>query len=218
MKPESLRNLTISANFAISADGKISSTEHRPSGWTSAVDHQRLIDLRREADAIFVGRHTLQTDNMSLTVPGQERQPLRCIASGSGKFSGEEKVFHSPGGAIHLWCQQTPLIDLPDVTLHQGTLLEFLETLHRDHAAQHLHCEGGGTLLRSLLDIDCLDQLHLTWAAHTMFGGAKSPTLSGVPGLSMIEQSHHFRLTHFEPLPELGEVFLTYQRCEPATQ
>jgi riboflavin-specific deaminase-like protein len=215
MKPESLSNLTISANFAISADGKISSLDHRPSGWTSKADHQRLLDLRRHADAIFVGRHTLQSDNMSLTVPEQEKQPLRCIASASGNLTGEEKVFHTPGGSIHLWCQTFPSIKLAGVTSHQGSLTEFLETLHQQHGVNHLHCEGGGTLLRALLEIDCVDELYLTWAAHTMFGGATAPTIIGVPGLAMA-QSQHFQITHFEPLDGLNEVFLSYRRIDAA--
>lgn len=215
MKPESLRQLTISANFAISADGKISSVEHLPSGWTSAADHQRLLDLRRGTDAIFVGRNTLQSDNMSLTIPGHLHQPLRCIASGSGQLTGEEKVFHTLGGAIHLWCQQSPKISLPGVTLHRRSLLDFLETLHQKHGVNHLHCEGGGTLLRSLLGIDCLDELHLTWAAHTLFGGLKAPTLTGIPDSPLL-LTKHFELAHYEPLAGLGEIFLTYRRCDQA--
>lgn len=217
MKPESLSTLTISANFAISADGKISSLEQRPSGWTSPADHQRLLELRRHADAIFVGRRTLQTDNMSLTVPQRERQPLRCIASASGALTGDEKIFHTTGGAIHVWGKNSLGNELASVTQHQATLTEFLETLHQQHDVNHLHCEGGGTLLRALLEIDCLDELHLTWAAHTIFGGSAAPTISGVPGLALA-QSQQFRLTHFEPLEGLDEIFLSYQRVNTATQ
>lgn len=217
MKPDALQQLKISANFAISADGKISSLDHRPSGWTSRADFLRLLALRRDADAILVGRRTLLIDNMSLTVPDAERQPLRCIASASGALSGEEKVFRTPGGAIHLWCQSMPPCELLHTTLHHGPLENFLLELHRQHGVQHLHCEGGGTLLRQLLEIDCLDELHLTWAAHTLFGGAEAPTLSGVPGIPL-ESSRQFQLVHFEPLESEGEVFLSYVRRDVANQ
>lgn len=217
MKPEALQQLKISANFAISADGKISSLDHRPSGWTSRADFLRLLALRRDADAILVGRRTLLIDNMSLTVPDAERQPLRCIASASGALSGEEKVFRTPGGSIHLWCQTMPPCGLPHTTLHHGSLENFLLELHQQHGVKHLHCEGGGTLLRQLLEIDCLDELHLTWAAHTLFGGAEAQTLSGVPGLPL-ESSRHFQLVHFEPLESEGEVFLSYVRRDVAHQ
>lgn len=211
MKPESLQHLTISANFAISADGKISSSLHRPSGWTSSADHQRLLDLRRGADAILVGRRTLIADNMSLTVPGLTKQPLRCIASASGDLSGEENVFRTAGGAIHLWCPKHPEKLPSGVSAHQGSLVDFLLDLHQNHGVHRLHCEGGGEMLRMLLEQNLLDELHLTWAAHTLFGGAKAPTISGIPGLAL-SASQHLELTHFEPHPEINEVFLSYRR------
>jgi 2,5-diamino-6-(ribosylamino)-4(3H)-pyrimidinone 5'-phosphate reductase len=210
MKPESLRQLAISANFAISADGKISSIDHRPSGWTSPADHQRLLSLRCGADALFVGHRTLIADNMSLTVPHQAQQPMRCIASASGSISGNEKIFHTAGGDIHVWCQKVPATTLSQTTLHHGSLTDFLLHLHTICGVKHLHCEGGGTLLRLLLEIDCLDELHLTWAGHTLFSGEIAPTLSGIPGLPLAH-SHHFALTHFEPLPDTGEIFLSYR-------
>jgi riboflavin biosynthesis pyrimidine reductase len=211
MKPDFLSNLTISANFAISADGKISSLHHRPSGWTSKQDHQRLLDLRKSADAIFVGRKTLIADNMSLTVPDQAIQPLRCIASASGMLTGEENIFHRAGGDIHLWCQQAPSKKLANVILHDGSLVDFLTTLHERFHVTKLHCEGGGELMRSLLEIDCIDELHLTWAGHLLFGGKSAPTISGLPG-EFFDRSRHFRLTHFEPIEGCDEVFLSYRR------
>lgn len=217
MKPESLQHLTISANFAISADGKISSSSHRPSGWTSKEDHQRLLDLRRGADAILVGRRTLIADNMSLTVPGLVKQPLRCIASASGHLSGEENIFRTNGGAIHLWCPKRPENLPPGVVSHHGSLVDFLRQLHQVHGVHHLHCEGGGEMLLMLLEKDLIDELHLTWAAHTLFGGAKAPTISGIPGLTL-SASHHFELTHFVPRPEINEVFLSYRRKAAAHQ
>jgi riboflavin biosynthesis pyrimidine reductase len=210
MKPPALQHLTISANFAISADGKISSLSQRPSGWTSRLDFQRLLQLRREADAIFVGRRTLLADQMSLTIPDAARQPLRCVASATAAFSGEEKIFHIAGGAIHLWSPEPTLPAPAGVTLHGGSLVSFLHVLHHDHGVNHLHCEGGGTLLRMLAETVGIDQLHLTWAAHTLFGGINAATITGIPDLPFV-RSQHYELTHFEPLPQENEVFLSYR-------
>ena len=74
---------SISINFAVSADGKISSVAKRPSGWTSEEDHARLLRLREGADALLVGRGTLEADRMTMRAPGD---PLRCVASRSGRF------------------------------------------------------------------------------------------------------------------------------------
>ncbi len=210
----------ISANFAISADGKISSAARRPSGWTSADDHARLQELRLDADALLVGHGTLVADQMTLTIPARlqpRHQPLRCVASRRGRFNPAHPLFHSPGGPIHL------LVSAPDDTfsasdltdlgavVHHGNLAAFLDQLATAHGVRRLHCEGGGQLLRELLELDWLDLLHLTWAGHTLFGGNLAPTLSGLPG-SFLPASRTFELASFDPRPDLAECFLTYRR------
>ncbi|MGL4402031.1 MAG: RibD family protein, partial [Luteolibacter sp.] len=92
----------ISTNLAISADGKISSSPPRPSGWTSRADHARLLELRGNADAILVGRGTLEADRMTLTVPGKLVQPLRCVVSRNGVLDPAHPIFTKQGGGIHL--------------------------------------------------------------------------------------------------------------------
>ena len=68
-------------NFAISADGKIGSSQKGPSRFTSKADLDRLLQIRLRADAILVGRGTLEADEMSMTIPPElnpSKQPLRC--------------------------------------------------------------------------------------------------------------------------------------------
>ncbi len=201
----------ISTNLAISADAKISSSPPRPSGWTSGADHARLLELRASADAILVGRGTLDADRMTLTVPGKTTQPLRCIVSRTGNFDPAHPIFHRAGGAIHLlatdrWTAATP----PGATCHQGALVGFLEKLHVEFHVQHLHCEGGGQLIRELAALDVIDEFHLTLAGHTLFGGADAATATGIPA-DFLSHSTAFQLTHFQPCG--GECFLSYQRA-----
>ena len=166
----------ISTNLAISADGKITSVARQPSGWTSAEDHARLLDLRQSADALMVGRGTLEADRMTLTVPGKSIQPLRCIVSRTGEIPPDHPVFHQPGGQIHLLATENPTpSDYPGVIRHRGSLADFLETLAANHQVKHLHCEGGGSLIRALAELDAIDEFHLTLAGHTLFGGADGP-------------------------------------------
>ena len=75
---------------------------------------------------------------------------------------------------------------------------------------EHLLCEGGGSLVRALAELDALDEINLTWAGHTLFGGEGAPTITGALG-DHLPASLHFELTHFEPLDN-GECFLTYTR------
>lgn len=204
----------ISTNLAVSADGKISSVAHRPSGWTSREDHARLLKLRESADALIVGRGTLEADRMTLTVPGTSRQPLRCVVSRSGKIPLDHPLFQKPGGPIHILAAPETKPELPaGVTVHHGSLENFLETLATDLSVKHLHCEGGGGLIRSLAEMNAIDEFHLTLAGHILFGGADAPTATGIPG-DFPASSLEFTLSHFEPRPEAGECFLSYRRAQ----
>ena len=195
----------ISTNLAISADGKISSSPPRPSGWTSRADHARLLELRQNADAILVGRGTLEADRMTLTVPGKDRQPLRCIVSKKGIFDPSHPLFTSPGGEIHLLvtgeAAGPPVLN---TTHHHASLAEFLTILATQFDVRHLHCEGGGRLIRALAELDAIDEFHLTLAGHSIFGGLQAATSTGIP-LEFLPRSLGFRLAHFDPRPEQGD-------------
>ena len=197
----------ISINFAVSADGKISSVAKRPSGWTSKEDHARLLKLREGADALLVGRGTLEADRMTMKAPGN---PWRCVVSRGGKFDPSHPLFHSEGGPIHLLVTEGDPPAIPGVTIHTGKLSAFLQTLATS-GIKHLHCEGGGELARELAAMDAIDEIHLTWAGHTIFGGREAPAISGVPG-DFLPASRTYELVEFDPQPETGECFLSYRR------
>ncbi len=202
----------ISTNLAISADGKISSSPPRPSGWTSPADHARLIKLRENADAILVGRGTLDADQMTMTVPGKSTQPLRCIVSRTGRIDPQHPIFGKSGGDIHLLATEGKSGEFhPRITVHQGALPDFLEKLAGEFHVRHIHCEGGGQLIRSLAEIDAIDEFHLTIAGHTIFGGKDASTATGTV-TDFLPNSLKFRLSHFQTSPETGECFLSYQR------
>ncbi len=209
-----MRKPVISTNLAISADGKISSDPPRPSGWTSAQDHQRLLDLRKNADALLVGRGTLEADQMTMTIPGQSRQPLRCIVSHKGDFDFTHPLFHRPGGKIHLLVtgDRSPShLEAGDFSVHFQSLPEFLENLAINYGVARLHCEGGGQLIKALASLDLIDEFHLTLAGHTLFGGHQAPTTTGIPQ-DFLPRSVDFELHHFEQIHETGECFMTYKR------
>jgi riboflavin biosynthesis pyrimidine reductase len=213
MAPSAMQRPWISTNLAISGDGKISSFPPQPSGWTSAADHARLLELRANADALLVGRGTLEADRMTMTVPGKSRQPLRCIVSQQGEINPGHPVFSKPGGAIHLLVTGDSVGPVAsEITVHRQSLRGFLHTLASEYRIQRLHCEGGGKLIRALAELDVIDEFHLTLAGHILFGGIQAATATGVPA-GFLPNSLDFRLTHFEPQPLTGECFLTYKRA-----
>jgi riboflavin biosynthesis pyrimidine reductase len=197
----------LSLNLALSADGKISSASMRPSGWTSKGDHVRLLELRKGAGALLVGRGTLEADRMTMKAPDD---PWRCVVSRSGRFDPAHPLFHTPGGPVHLLVTEGGAPQITGATVHTGSLAAFLETMAAAGIGR-VHCEGGGELVFALAELDAIDEIHLTWAGHILFGGRESPTLSGVPG-DFLPATRLFELTAFEPRPENGECFLSYRR------
>jgi 5-amino-6-(5-phosphoribosylamino)uracil reductase/2,5-diamino-6-(ribosylamino)-4(3H)-pyrimidinone 5'-phosphate reductase len=101
-------------------------------------------------------------------------------------------------------------LQIEGATAHSGSLAGFLEML-AGSGIRHVHCEGGGGLVKTLAEMDAIDEIHLTWAGHTLFGGRDAPTLSGVPG-EFLPASREYELTEFDPRPETGECFLSYRR------
>ncbi len=201
----------ISVNFAISADGKISPVEKRPSGWTSEADYRRLLELRSGADALLVGKGTLMADNMTLTVPGDGPQPLRCIVTRNGQLDPDLPVLRKPGGPIHLCVTGNGKTDVPGTVVHHEPLPAFLTTLSTRLGVRRLHCEGGGVLVGELMELGVIDEFHLTLAGHTIFGGKEAPTVTGIPG-NFPARSLDFEISRFEPVAGTGECFLSYRR------
>jgi 2,5-diamino-6-(ribosylamino)-4(3H)-pyrimidinone 5'-phosphate reductase len=199
----------ISTNLAISADGKISSVERIPASWTSAADHDRLLELRKNADALMVGRGTWERDRMTMTAP---QNPIRCIVSRAGRLDDSHPIFSKPGGPIHLLVTGDETGPAPDgVIVHRTDLTGFLHQLATNLGVKRLHCEGGGELIGSLAEIDAIDEFHMTWAGHRIFGGGLAPTPTGMPG-KFLPSSRHFRLSAFSADPISGECYLSYLR------
>lgn len=205
--------MKISANLAMSLDGKIASVGHCPSGWTSTDDKQRLQELRCQADALIVGHGTLRRDRMTLTSPCTDHHPLRCVVSRHGAFDPQSPLFHRAGGPIHLLVTEpatAPLVVPAAAQLHHGNLADFLSHLSTQLGVKHLHCEGGGELMQALFLLDAIDTLHLTWAGHRIFAGEFAPTISGSTAGNWLS-ARQFELKSWETLP-CGEAFLTYKR------
>jgi 5-amino-6-(5-phosphoribosylamino)uracil reductase/2,5-diamino-6-(ribosylamino)-4(3H)-pyrimidinone 5'-phosphate reductase len=144
---------------------------------------------------------------MTMTAPGD---PWRCVVSRSGRFDPAHPLFHTPGGPIHLLATEGEPTEIPGTTAHHGSVAAFLTNLAAG-GIRRVHCEGGGELVHELAAMDAIDEIHLTWAGHTLFGGREAPTITGIPG-DFLPASRGYELITFEPQPETGECFLSYRR------
>src|SRR5215213_8303639 len=96
----------LAATFAMTADGKITTREYSPVGFTSPEDKMHLLRQRALADAVLIGHSTLKQDNVRLGLPkgdlreeriarGQTASPLRVIVSNQGRIDSSLKIFQS---------------------------------------------------------------------------------------------------------------------------
>ena len=216
------------ANFALTADGKVSTRRGTPTGFTSSEDKYRLLKIRSRGDALLAGARTVTVDHMAMRLPhpelqrerlagGQTAEPRPVIASNRGEIDPEGKPFdHPPAPPIVFTTERMPertraqLAPLSDLWIFDDKtvpLEAMLAILRKDYGFRTLVCEGGPTLFRALLEVDAIDELYLTWAP-CIFGGVKAPTLTGLPG-DFLPETRRARLLKMESID--GECFLHYR-------
>jgi riboflavin-specific deaminase-like protein len=190
----------VSATFAMTVDGKITTRDFTPVDFTSREDKQFLFRQRALADAVIIGHTTLKRDNVRLGVSenlrqerikrGQSPTPLRVVVSNEGKIDSQLKIFSSGTSTVVIFSTkrmprevrvalrdkkaELHLKDSADVDLREMLLI-----LKRDYKVRRVALEGGPILFRSMLERGLVDELNLTIAPY-LFGGAGAPTLTGL--------------------------------------
>ncbi|HXP34324.1 MAG TPA: RibD family protein [Chthoniobacterales bacterium] len=221
----------VSATFAMTVDGKVTTRDFAPVDFTSREDKLHLFRQRALADAVLLGHSTLKRDNVRLGLPddlktarikrGQTPGPLRVIVSNEGRIDKQLKIFHSdPAAAGPILIFSTKRMPKEvrtalrekKATLHLSEakdvdLAEMLRTLRRDYKVRRVACEGGPILFRSLLELGLIDELNLTIAPY-LFGGANAPTLTGL-SKKFLPASVHCAMTDMRVVGD--ECFLTYR-------
>ena len=220
-------------NFAMTIDGKVSTAKPTPSGFTSAVDKHRLLEIRSLGDALMVGKNTLQIDRMSMGLPdealrqarlqrAQAEYPIRVIISNSGDLSADLNIFNHRFSPIVIYSTtrmplstQTELrakAELHLSTLDHLSLKEVLNDLYETHQVRTLVCEGGPQLAKTLAEMNVVDELFLT-VAPLIAGGAGAPGILGAPG-SFLPSSRIYRLKSMKV--EAAECYLHYVADRPS--
>jgi len=218
----------VSATFAMTVDGKITTRNFSPVDFTSREDKLHLFRQRALADAVLIGHSTLKRDNVRLGLPktdlsqartarGQTPYPIRVIVSNEGKIDHRLKIFQTDISPILIFSttrmpQKFQASLREKATLHlakfqQVDLASMLRKLRREYNVHTVACEGGATLFRSLLERGLVDQLNLT-IAHCLFGGTNAPTLTGL-SKEFLPASVHCSLIDMRVVGD--ECFLTYR-------
>ncbi len=218
----------VTVNFAITWDGKISTRNLTPATFSSKGDKRRLVEIRARADAILVGKGTIEKDDMPMGLPaedlraqrvarGQAAYPMRVILTNSGRIKTTLRVFQRDFSPIAIYSttrMPQPLRDelAPRAALHltDGDAVDLramLAHLRSHYGVKKLVCEGGAEVFRSFLALDLVDEIHVT-LCPAIFGGEKAPTLTGLPG-DFLPKTIACRLMKMETAGD--ECFLRYR-------
>jgi riboflavin-specific deaminase-like protein len=218
-------------HFAITSDGKASTSRLTPSRFTSSTDKHRLLEIRALADALIVGRGTAERDQMTMGLPDealreariarrQREYPLRVLISNSGRLSLNLPVFKHAFSPVLVYSTRQMSVETrrqlerkAQVYLHPKKRLDVrwvLEHLRQFHSVRSLVCEGGPTLVRAFAECNTIDEIFLTVVAK-LFGGRSAPGLLGPPG-AFLPSTQMFNLVtiHLNPATT-GECYLHFR-------
>ena len=218
----------VTANFALTWDGRISTRRSTPADFSSKSDKRRLVEIRAQCDAVLVSAKTVAADNMSMGLPdaalraarsarGQREYPLRVLLTNSGRIDPALRLFTKTFSPVVIFSTtrmpaptRTALAAQADLWLHESAsvnLPAMLAILRADYGVRRLVCEGGAQIFRALLAAGLIDELHVTLCPR-VFGGEKAPTLTGLPG-AFLPASVPLTLKKMEVIG--GECFLRYR-------
>ena len=218
----------VSANLALSVDGKIAARGKGATSFTSIRDRRCMLELRAATDAIMVGRGTIDADDMPLRLPspklraqrvraGKSAEPLRVIFTNSGRLRKNLRLFGGGAPIVVFTTEAMPaatrrwLEKMADVrTAARGQKVDVrkaLALLARDYGVRTALCEGGGELLRSFSEAGLLWKIYITFAP-VVIGGADAPTLLGPARTSLLRRSIPLRLEAFRRIG--SEAFAAY--------
>ncbi len=221
--------------MAMSADGKIATTNRTVSSFGSARDHDHLLALRATADAVMAGARTIAAHPVDLGPgPGRFRRlrlrrglaayNLRVIVSGRGRVPPQARVFERRFSPVIVLVSSraSPAARrrLRAVGAHVKVcgragvnLAAALRWLRARWGVKRLVCEGGGELNAAMFRADLVDEVHLT-VCPLLFGGRTAPTIAEGPGAARLADARRFRLVSARRVGD--ELFLVYRRIRPA--
>ncbi len=216
-------------NVAMTADGKIDTSERRGAAISSERDKERVDRLRAASDGILVGGHTLLDEDPKLTVKSESLRAERVarglppnpvkvgLATVADLKSGSKFLTAGPARVVIFTTTQTSKDQL-EALRAQGVELFVHDELRVDLdrmmislkklGIDHLMVEGGGTMNFELIRLGLVDEI-TAYLAPMIFGGANAPTLADGPGLAR-EAAIQLELIDVEKWED-GGVFLRYK-------
>ncbi len=200
---------------AISIDGKIATRTGR-SNLSSRKDLIRIHNLRKNVDAILVGKNTVNIDNPLLTVRYVKgKNPIRIILDSRGSLSPKSKVIstakktptilvvseNAPRNVERFITKGVEIIRCGKKKINIKKLLKILGK----KGIKRIVVEGGGTTNWYFFKEKLVDEIVITIAPYVL-GGTNAISL--VEGIGFSDVSNSFKLKKIEKLQ--NEIVLHY--------
>ena len=195
---EPLKRPFVFINSAMSADGKISSVEHRQIRISGQADLARVDLLRAKSDAVMVGVRTVLADDPALRIKskalrqarmeqGGPENPLRVVADSLARTPPGARLLgdgclvavsrSAPAERVARLSQECEIIKCGEARVDLALLMSELCM----RGVKRLMVEGGATLNWSLVKAGLVDELYVYMGA-LLIGGSEAPTLMDGPG------------------------------------
>ena len=200
---------------AMSIDGKIATRTGR-SNLSSKKDLVRVHRLRRTADAILVGKNTINVDDPLLTVRYVKgKNPIRVILDSKGSLSPKSKVFETAKKIPTILVVSENASKKVDRFIAKGVqvircgqnkidLRRLLEILGKK-GIKRIIVEGGGTTNWYFFKEKLVDEIAVTITPYVLGG---TTAISLVEGDGFRELSNSYKLKNIEKIQ--NEIVLHY--------
>ena len=206
------------AKWAMTLDGKIATADGESRWITAAPARIRAHALRASVDAVVVGMGTVLADDPALTVRHVAgASPLRVVIDPDGALPltsqlaitaratrvlaiVAEHAAAAPAAASRLAALEAAGVEVLAVPGGPGRRVDLAVAWRalRARGLRRVMVEGGGKLLGSLFDADCIDQV-VAFMAGKVFGGASAPSPVGGVGVTELAAAWTFVETDVRP-------------------
>ena len=218
-------------NMAMTADGKIATTNRTITSFGSRRDQRHLLELRATADAVMCGAATVSSGEIYLGPgPAKYRRQrlrrglaeynLRIVVSGNGSLDPDAAIFQKRFSPVLVLTtgriRKARLARLcrvaDEVWVCGAREIDFraaLSELSSARGVRRLLCEGGGELNDALFRAGLVDEVHLT-ICPLIFGGRLAPTIADGLGAQRLCEAAQFTLKSSRRLGD--ECFLVFRK------
>jgi len=168
-------------NCAMSLDGFIGKSAKRVK-FSNKLDKQRVHKLRAKVDGIMVGINTVLVDNPHLTVRhARGKNPVRIIVDSKARIPLNAKVLDNDARTIVAVSRKArkervkKIAQKAEVIVSGSSRINLKQLLEKLHARKirSVLLEGGGTLIKSMIDENLVDELYLTIAPVLLGSGVR---------------------------------------------